>query len=513
MISSFTPGSKPFIPERGANGSKRRTGMTWPIFHFQQEDLWARSREPEITEREYYPLNHLYGGAEILRQFAELPAGVPAPWAMQPIMNFRARDEMAAAAALEVKGVKRLGDSGLPIILTINESYAAKLREINAPGVHEVGSMFLYAWELYRRKELEAAAPERRGTLAMPDKSDMFKLVDFDREAYAEKLAGLPEEFQPVYVSMHWRDYDRGCHEPYLRAGLPMVCSGHPNDPLFYERLYDVCRNFKYCCSNEISTSFALSVLSGCLFFYLDGGTMTIHRTDQDGPYVGPEPTLEDPGKKVCVEASPFPPAEQNRARQEILAGNLSGSRFIREPAFFRELWDAGRDQLSGALSPADLSMDDEVSPTQFARWLPFGFDIDGWADAVCGMEIPFREGFAGVEIEFDFLPVKDGRESFIFSWTVDGKEEKKRSETPIVGNRHTVAVPLSADKPRLALTFYGPPPAALPNESRQRSVRLRRIRWIANASETGKPQAPETRETNPDSASWLGKALRFWRR
>jgi hypothetical protein len=493
--------------------------MTWPIFRFDQDDLRARSREPELFEREYYPLNHLYGGAEILRRYAELPEGRPLPWGQQAIMNYCFVPEVEGMEPERMASVFKLKDTGMPLSLTINETKASGLRGLGVTGVHEIGSVFFYAMELYRRKGFEAEQPERRGTLALPDKSDLFKLVDFDREAYAAKLAALPPEFHPVYVSMHWRDFDRGCHEPYQKAGLPMVCSGHPNDTLFYERFYDTCRHFKYACSNEISTSFALSVLSGCQFFFLDGGEMTIYLSKKDETYVGPEPTLESPGKKACVEASPFPPVEGGRERQLELANGAAGHQYFREPAFFRDLWRLGRDQLSRDLPAEDISLDDAPDPQSFARWLPFGIDRDGWADEVSGVEIPPREPFIGVEIELLFHSDRmPNGEAATFSWVIENHGEMGEANVPVRDGIQIFFVPFTETRQeRLAVNVIGPPASALPNEQRQRSLRWRRIRWISARDDSSLSPEKESPTPPPESppkptGSWARKILSGWR-
>lgn len=453
--------------------------VDWPVFRYGQENLRERSLETVLYEREYYPFNHLYGGAEILRQYAGLPDDRPVPWALHAVMRFVNPGRETGPDPCKIsKGARKQRDSGMPFLLTIGEARAQELRKHSVDEVAEIGAIFHYSRELYRRKGHEADVVSRSGTIALPDKSDLFKLLDFDREAYARKLAGLPEEFQPVYVSMHWRDYERGCHEPYLRAGLSVICSGHPNDPLFYERLYDIFRNFKYACSNEISTSFALSVLSGCRFFFLDGGMVTIKRPAEDAPYVGPEPTLDNPQKKACIEASPMPPSDTDVERQREFASQYSGERFLRPPEFFRNRWDCDREALSILLEAADFSLDEPVSPAMFARWLPFGFDGDGWADSVCGLEVPCRDGFSGIELELMFPPGCDAEGALSLEMTF-ADDPSRSIQFPI--NRTMLKIPISlrADGGRRKIDLHGPPPEALNGEARKRSFRLCRIRWI----------------------------------
>lgn len=480
-----------------------RQSPSGPIFRFDQEDLRARSVEPVLYEREYYPLNHLYGGAEILRQYADLPPGRPAPWAMQTVMTFFSKAEWDRLDGGSMKGMMRqIRETTLPCRFTVNEAYAEKLRELGVSGVSEVGSIFLYACELYRRNGFEDAAVQRRGTIALPDKSDLGKVLDFDREAYAAKLAALPEEYQPVYVSMHWRDYERCCHEPYLRAGLKMVCSGHPNDPLFHQRLYDVCRQFKYSCSNEISTSFVTSILSGCHFFYLDGGEVTIQRTVK-GLYVGQEPTLKRPGRKACVDASPFPPNEETRGLQQELAAQFAGVSFFKPPSFFREQWDQARDQLSALLNTEDLSMDNAPAPEVFARWLPFGFDADGRSDHHCGLEVPAREGWAGVEIGLKFPPPAMPDEVRSLMIILDGEETQTYAIQPDQ-KLIKISIPLRKDGGRRKIDITGPPPRTI-SVDRSRSLQLMGVKWLRTLQ-------ADNQEALGAEPGLIGRLMKFWK-
>jgi len=472
--------------------------INWPGFQLDQEDLWERSREPVLFEREYFAFNHLYGGAEVLRQYADLPDGRPIPWTLQTIMTFTNRSEWERLGD-DAKPIWRLKQSQMHGFL-INEAYSTKLRQQGIDTITEIGSVFFYARELYRRKGLDTEV-QRRGTIALPDKSDLGKLVDFDRESYAQKLAALPEEYHPVYVSMHWRDYASGNHEPYLKAGLKVVCSGHPNDPLFYQRLYDVCRRFKYSCSNEISTSFVLSVISGCQFFYLDGGLLSIRKSAVDEPVVGEQ--LANPGRRACMDASPFPPTAPTNAVQRKIAGEFAGEQFVRPPAFFRERWEKERNELSARLTTDDLSMEPAPPPMDFARWLPFGFDADGWADPVCGLEIPARQGFAGVEITLQIPKSHRENKESALTFTLDG-DPGQSSVIAISKRELKIPIPFKEDGSRQYVLLTGLPPVTLGGELRQRSFRLMSVRWLKSLE----PEAPAVAGKTTKAAPRKKKSL-----
>ena len=479
---------------------------TWPDFRFGQEDLTARSVEPSNTMREYFPQNQLYGTGEIHRQYAGLPPHGPVPWAAQTVVAFMTSPENSVAESFEKRIYERYHTTNLVQFFVFDRLYARLLRSLGFDGVTEVGHTFLYARELHRRIRGEETFAPRRGTVALPDKSDQGKLLDFDREAYAAKLAALPEEYQPVYVSMHWRDHERGYHEPYLRAGLKMVCAGHPAEPIFYHRLYDTFRHFKYSCSNEISTSFALSVVSGCQFFYLDGGPVTIQRSSTVPVYNGPEPHLATPGRQACLDASPLPPTETSLLRQRELAATITGEQCFKSPEFFHESWNFGRAALSKLLTPADLILSADTKVQHLSPWLIYGIDLDGWADATCGMEVPWREGFTAVRLHLQiFSSSSDAAENSI---TLSLDEDPAQSKVySLTKGRLQIRIPLAQDHGTRRISLHGPEPRILNGETRSRSFRLARIEWCTDAEEHSQIQP-----SSVPKAHWFTRLRKLFR-
>lgn len=476
----------------------------WPKFHFKQEDLYARSREPSITEREYYPGNHVYASAEILRQYAGLPSGEPVPWAIQAVMNFYRPQDLIGLSMEDLKMHSKLKSANLPCSFVFTEHLAARLRDGQIQNVNAIGHIFFYARELFRRRGLDDPSLVRKGTIALPDKSDLNRQLDFDREAYAAKLVALPEEYQPVYVSMHWRDFDRGCHEPYLRAGLKVVSSGHPYEPLFYERLYDILRQFKYACSNEISTSFALSVMSGCRFFYLDGGDVTIVRPSRT--YAGPEPMLTAPGRQACVNASPFPPEESLLEIQQQLAATYTGHASLRPPEYFTDRWETDRASLLSRANRCDFDPSSNKSPIDLASWLCHGMDFDGWADQVAGLTIPSQDGSPGVKLILELPCAAETAKPASLSIMVNGSPPQQHQWSR--GSRRlTLTIPSTGDGTNIKILLHGPDPRPLTGESRIRSFRLAAIKRQDNVS----PDTPEVVATKPSSsvAGWIHRLLR----
>jgi hypothetical protein len=444
--------------------------MRWPDLRYDQTDLPRLCRARDFYATEYHPQNHLYGLDRLLREYAGLPPGEPLPWAMEHAISFDAPQPQPADAA-----------SALPILLAVTEAQAEILRRHVAGRVLAIGSAFFYARHLYHlrhpQEAAEVPAAERRGTLVLPDKLNVRKDLDFDRERFADELAALPAEFQPVAVSIFWKDFERGTHLPFERAGLRLVTSGHFYDPLFHLRQYDLCRQFKYACANNLSASFCVSVLAGCRFFYLPTGPLSV-TSDGVRRQFDREPTLTLPGKQECINASPSPPAGDG-ARQRELAARYAGRAFVRPPEFFRELFDEGR-RLLQAEPPPPAEFRPGGRLDRQTGWLPRGIEHDGWARAECGLVIPPRPGFEGVQLNLhvprDAAP--DGQT--VWTVTFDGGEPQP---LPVRPGFWRLELPAGRDgRPRrVAINCGGPPQPD--GEPRRRAFRLFQITWREKSS------------------------------
>lgn len=329
-----------------------------------------------MLRTEYHVPNSFYGLDWILREYAGLPPDEHLPWAMEHYISFNAPKPATADVT-----------SRLPLRLAVSEGQAEILRQWVTARVLPIGSAFFYMQRLYHRwYPGRAEVGERRGTIVFPTKSHVRKDRDFDRASFARRLAALPTEYQPVVVSVYWKDFLRGTYRAFEEAGLQVVTSGHYLDQWFLFRQYDLCRQFKYACANEISTSFCLSVLSGCRFFYLPTGALRVSRDGVVTTY-DEEPTLSRPGKQACLAASPFPPTGDG-SRQRELAEQFAGKASVRPPEFFRELFAEGRRLLQASLPPS-VEFRHRQEFSRLAGWLPYGIDADGWAAAKCGLTVP----------------------------------------------------------------------------------------------------------------------------
>lgn len=434
--------------------------MVLSDLHYDQTNLSKLCVACDLLPHEYHVHNQLYGFDQLLREYAGLPPD-PLPWAMEHFISFGDPQPFAIDAA-----------SRLPFVLAVSEAQAEVLRQQVKVPVYAIGSAFFYMQELYRlRHPAEPTDFERRGTLVFPDKSTMNKDTDFDRERFARELASLPDEYQPVVVSIFWKDFLRGTHRPFERAGLKLVTSGHPHDPLFLLRQYDLCRRFRYACANDLSTSFCLSVLAGCRFFYLPSGPLRITingvtRIHQQ------EPTIGLPGKQQCLEASPFPP-DADPSRQLELAERFAGQDSVRPPEFFRALFAEGYRRFASVARPhEDVNFDERWQ--ELLGWNASGIDRDGWAFSECQFEVAARPDSAGVRLRLSVPPRAD--KTWRGHWTMwlDG-EPHPFVVTP---GRWLLAIPCRSDgQPRqVEIRCDGNVP--LSPDPRSRAFRIKDISW-----------------------------------
>lgn len=134
---------------------------------------------------------------------------------------------------------------------------------------HKPKAYTLYSPFVFCRKALRMQAkPEARGTIAYPSHSlpDIDDVSDIEK--YISDLRALPDEYQPVAVSLHYHDINKGRHRIFLDSGIPVYTAGTPHDYRFTERFYSILSNFKYSTSNFLGSYIFYSIEMGIPFFF-----------------------------------------------------------------------------------------------------------------------------------------------------------------------------------------------------------------------------------------------------
>jgi hypothetical protein len=460
---------------------------------YAQADLEGICAEQPLDWDEHAHMNDFYGNASVLKHYAGLPLDEPLPFGVEHAIPY----DLATAYDYDL-------NSGLPMFLAVNESSAAAYRAGGMPAVEPVGSAYLYAQDLFRRRHPEFAEGDRRGTLVFPDKSTLLMETDFDRAAFASQLVSLPAEYQPVVVCIYWRDHVRGGHEPFLAAGLPVVSCGHLRDADFQFRLHDLCRRFRHSCANDLAGSFALSVLSGCHFFHLPTRGLTQTKHGVTTTYES-DPTLAKPDKAACIAASPYPPRTPDA--QRALVEQHAGVRCQRTPEEIADLYEQAQSALRKRVRPGKLELGPESDLAAFHGLLPAGVDRDGWARKHSRLQVPAGAGVAEIRFTIEMhLPAKSGQ---CIEARLNGEPAGTLRCPPW---QQTLALQVPTGQ-GACVEFNTEVDMQLGNEARRRAFRIAGIELHAALPATGSTAAAASASSPPPTRRrWWSRIANFWR-
>jgi len=152
-----------------------------------------------------------------------------------------------------------------PTVMLHSPERVKKWREQFEKPCHILYSPFAF----YRRKNRIQQAKHAKGTLAYPAHTiPQFDIVS-DMEQYITQLKNLPEKYQPVSVSLHYHDINKGLHKLFFRHGIPVYTAGNPMDYRFTERFYSILKSFKYTTSNFLGSFIFYAVEMNIPFFLL----------------------------------------------------------------------------------------------------------------------------------------------------------------------------------------------------------------------------------------------------
>lgn len=445
--------------------------MSWPLLHYRQDDLAALTSWRAPLPVEYHVQNHVYGLDAMLREYANLPAD-PLPWAIEHFISFGNPEPYPPDAATR-----------LPVVLAITDNQAMTLAAHVRARVEPIGAAYLYVRALLEsrgRADL-LTARERRGTLVLLERSGPGPHVELDRDAYAAQLAGLPAELHPVTVSISWRDFARGTHKPFLRAGLKVVTCGHENDPEYLFRQHDLLMNFRYACSTELSASFCVAILNGCRFFLLPPGPPPA-APGEIAPAWAADASLQLPGKQLCLAAARYP-LRGDGSDQRALAEQFAGSSNEREPEFFRSLWEEARAELTRRPA-ASLAFPLEMPRDVLGAWTAVGLDDDGWAADSVSLEAQPPGDARALALELE-LPVRD-TPTWTACWRVSAgggtwytfvAPGTRRLVIPLAG---AAVSAVRAGTRTAEVRIDAGDAVQLEGESRRRTFRVKSLAWLS---------------------------------
>lgn len=199
-----------------------------------------------------YWASEIYGFGKHIREYGHYPKHLPlilftdhsGPAVMDKINNFDINHDA-------------------PTVMFHSPIMVKKWREQFQKPCYNLYSPFVF----YRKKNNITISKNAKGTLAYPAHTIPELDIVSSMEQYIFQLKNLPEKYQPVSVSLHYHDINKGLHKIFFRHGIPVYTAGTPFDYRFTERFYSILRNFKYTTSNIIGSYVFYAVEMNIPFF------------------------------------------------------------------------------------------------------------------------------------------------------------------------------------------------------------------------------------------------------
>jgi len=127
-----------------------------------------------------------------------------------------------------------------------------------------IGPYIHYARPIWSAAEIERErAKLGRTLLVFPTHSTHWIDMDYDVDAFIERVRAVASGFDSVLVCLYWKDVLRGVGKRYSERGLPCITAGHIFDPLFLPRLRTAIELSDATFSNELGTQLGYSVCLG----------------------------------------------------------------------------------------------------------------------------------------------------------------------------------------------------------------------------------------------------------
>lgn len=225
-----------------------------------EDDLEARTRSV-LPTHELVPANAWYGMAALIKAYARWdparPLRIVFPHGIEfeGPMSFRRRETF-------------------PVVVHVARGLEQAYRDMGLRRVWRMPAPFLHVPAL----GLGAAPGEAQGTVVFPPHSYRGHAgegiaVDVgyrSLERVVADLVALPAHLHPVTVCMYYVDVAEGRAQPYLDAGLRVVCAGHRDDPRFLVRLHRICASHRFAAGTCMGSHVFYSIVAGCRFLPME---------------------------------------------------------------------------------------------------------------------------------------------------------------------------------------------------------------------------------------------------
>jgi hypothetical protein len=109
---------------------------------------------------------------------------------------------------------------------------------------------------------------QENSLLAFPPHSTEAGHVSADQGAYFDYLESIKNDFEYLYVSVHYLDFNGPLHKAALARGLKVVQGARPDDANSLLRMRSILDSFTHVTSNVIGSHMLYSLFAGCKFSF-----------------------------------------------------------------------------------------------------------------------------------------------------------------------------------------------------------------------------------------------------
>ena len=203
-----------------------------------------------------------YGAGKVMRLYSGFPGFLPLPVSIQHGWTIATRPAHAVEKAPE----------NWYWSVAIEEKFRSAYPQI---ATRTVGAPFLYLLKGLAYAPLPTS--EQKGSIVFPSHSTPQITMTCDFDEYAEMLAELPAQYQPITVCLYYSDLDRGLAAPFLRKGFQVVSNGasrYASDFLWNFVRHSHGKRFAF--SNQMTSALLFANAMG-LTAYFWGPAFTVH--------------------------------------------------------------------------------------------------------------------------------------------------------------------------------------------------------------------------------------------
>ncbi len=225
---------------------------------YNQDNLELMSKERELETDEIHNVNDFYGQASILRKYSNYNRSIKVVYEHSIVIHdlIWYIDKESIIKNIFVSSPFRLG------------IYKQQLPHKN---ILNIGSIINYAIAIDNpsfAKNNFKSSEKKNGSVFFPNHSTHHLKSTINSLEIIQKLKSLPIDYHPISICMYWKDIQHQEHLKYIQNGFKVVSAGHIYDKLFYFRLYDILRNFKYTLGSGFGSFMFHAARSGSLVVF-----------------------------------------------------------------------------------------------------------------------------------------------------------------------------------------------------------------------------------------------------